>query len=170
MKKTFKFNMDKINENIMEVEKLLKESMNFCDEEINELDNEESDYENDYEESYGEESMIPETEKIDSYVNQIRKFALNGLSNLSDNPESEEYQMLKKIFQMCDKKPEKKENVNESHRLFGVLKENNNILFETIVENVKNFNNLKETLINETIKRGYKPSEIRLISENKIIK
>jgi hypothetical protein len=107
---------------------------------------------------------------IDSYVDHIRKYALNGLSALCDNPESEEYQMLKKIFQMCDKKPEKKEGMNESRRLFGILKENKKVLFETTIEDPKNFKNLQKAIVEQAKQRGYNPSELRLVSENKIIR
>lgn len=162
MKKVFNNAINEINKNIREAEFLLKESMNFYEED-------DMDYEN--EDMYGE----PETsenmnnESVESYIDHIRKYSLNGLSALCENPESEEYQMLKKIFQMCDKKPEKKEGMVE-HRLFGVLKENNNIIFETIVENNHNFNKVRNLLISEAYNRGINPSDIRLVSENKIIR
>jgi protoporphyrinogen oxidase len=169
MKKSFKNHMNEINENIKQVELMLKESMGFCeDESFDETDMEDETFDDDFDADMGE--MPLKTEKsIEPYIEHIRKYSLNGLSALCDNPESEEYQMLKKIFQMCDKKPEKKDNIAESHRLFGIMKDSKNVLFETHVENIKDFKNLKNTLINEAKKRGYNPNNIRLVSENKII-
>lgn len=175
MKKPFINNIDEINANILEAENLLKEAMNFCeDDSMDEYDMEDEpvddEYESDVEPEMDSELDMEETENVDSYIDNIRKYALNGLSALCDNPESEEYQMLKKIFQMCDKKPEKKESMSESHRLFGVLKENKNIVFEASINNTDDFNTLRNTLVTEAISKGYNPSEIRLVSENKIIK
>ena len=165
MKKNFKNKINEINANIREAENLLKETMNFCEDETIENDfEEEPEIENN---SYSE--TFDEPEKMETnYISNIRKQCLNGLSALCDYPENEEYQMLKKIFQMCDKKSEKKDNLSE-HRLFGVLKENKEVIFETIVKNVKDFEKLKQVLIKESINRGYKPSQIKLVSENKII-
>lgn len=182
MKKNFKNSMNLINENIKEVEKLLKESMSFYEEEDNigneEFETEEPSLEEEpemeeefpVEEEPEMEKPIIETKNIDSYVDHIRKYALNGLSALCENPESEEYQMLKKIFQMCDKKPENKEKMTESHRLFGISKNNNKVLFETKINSKKELKNLKNTIIKEAIEKGYNPSNIKLVSENKIIR
>lgn len=168
MKKMF-YDIKKINENIKEAEMLLKEAMNFCEDDS--IEEPEMDGESMIEPEMDDVEMKEPVEKsIDSYVDHIRKYALNGLSELCDNPESEEYQMLKKIFQMCDKKPEKKEGMNESKRLFGVLKENKKVIFETIVENTKDFKELKDILISESIERGFNPNNIRLVSESKLIK
>lgn len=160
-----------INKNIKEVEKLLKESMSFYEEdsletpEMDDMNTMEGEDEMDY-----ENEPLSNNSSVESYIDHIRKYSLNGLSALCENPDSEEYQMLKKIFQMCDKKPEKKEGVNESRRLFGVLKENKNVIFETFVKDTKDFNDLKKTLVSEAILNGYNPSNIRLVSENKIIR
>lgn len=43
---------------------------------------------------------------VEEFVNDIRMKALKGMAELADNPESSEYQILKKIWQICDKKPE----------------------------------------------------------------
>lgn len=161
-----------IKKNINEVEKLLKESMNFYEEDsletsgMDDMDTMEDDEQMDYE----NEPMVNNNDSVESYIDHIRKYSLNGLSALCENPDSEEYQMLKKIFQMCDKKPEKKDGVNESRRLFGVLKENKKVIFETFVKDTKDFNNLKKTLVSETISKGFNPSNVRLVSENKIIR
>lgn len=168
MKKSFITDIELINKNIREAEKLLNESINFCEEEYDdttEYDNEampenDDDFYNDVED---------ENNSVESYIDHIRKYSLNGLSALCDTPDSEEYQMLKKIFQMCDKKPEKKDAMVESHRLFGISKDNKAVLFETHINNTKDFVNLKNILINESKRKGINPSTIRLVSENKII-
>lgn len=177
MKKEFKNNIKTINENIKEVEKLLKESMNFYEEDSMEDENLNDFNEEEFETTEMDEPVennieIPsiENKNIDSYVDHIRKYALNGLSALCENPESEEYQMLKKIFQMCDKKPENKEKMTESHRLFGISKNNNKVLFETKINSKKELKNLKNTIIKEAIEKGYNPSNIKLVSENKIVR
>lgn len=177
MKKEFKNNIKTINENIKEVEKLLKESMNFYEEDSMEDENLNDFNEEEFETTEMDEPVennieTPsiENKNIDSYVDHIRKYALNGLSALCENPESEEYQMLKKIFQMCDKKPENKEKMTESHRLFGISKNNNKVLFETKINSKKELKNLKNAIIKEAIEKGYNPSNIKLVSENKIIR
>lgn len=174
MKKKFN-DIEKINENIKDVEMLLKEAMNFCeDDSMEDEDMEDESFEDedmeDFEDDDTEDFEDDDIDESDSYIDHIRKYALNGLSALCDNPESEEYQMLKKIFQMCDRKPEKKGDINESKRLFGVLRHNKQVVFETTVKNTKDFKELKETLISEAIGRGFNPKNIRLISEKKIIK
>ena len=43
-------------------------------------------------------------------------------------------------------------------------------LIETQIKDTKDFKSLKTTLFNESILKGFNPSKIRLVSENKIIK
>lgn len=172
MKKRFSNDIKQINENIKEVERLLNESMNFYEEDSIEEPSMDDDIEDEMDmddESNMDEPEVENNPSVESYVDHIRKYALNGLSALCDEPESEEYQMLKKIFQMCDKKPEKKDGLNESHRLFGVLKGSKQVIFETTVKNTKDYKNLLNVLVLETASKGFNPSDIRLVSENKII-
>lgn len=174
MKKSFTKNMTEINENIAYVEKMLKEAMSFCEEDDmdmpmgDEMGMETPEMEPEM--SMGDEIDSQAEGAVNSYVDHIRKYSINALSELSDYPESEEYQMMKKIFQMCDKKPEKKEGMNESRRLFGILKENKKVLFETTIENPKNFKNLQKTIVEQARRRGINPSDVRLVSESKIIR
>lgn len=171
MKKSFITDINEINKNIQEAEKMLKESMGFYeDETIEEPEMTEEPTEVDVEPEIADEAPVTTNSTVDSYIDHIRKYTLNGLAALCDNPESEEYQMLKKIFQMCDKKTEKKENVTESHRLFGIMKENKEVVFETYISNTKDFKGLKASLVQEAINRGINPSNVRLVSENKIIR
>lgn len=46
-------------------------------------------------------------------VDKIRKMALRTMADLADNPEDPAYVILKKVWQMCDKKSEENKN-NES--------------------------------------------------------
>lgn len=71
-------------------------------------------YEDD-DEMMGDEEMPinePEHKENDSemdvmeFVDDIRKKSLRGMAQLADNPDDERYQLLKKIWQICDKKPE----------------------------------------------------------------
>lgn len=170
MKKSFITDINEINKNIKEAEKLLKESMGFYEEDS--MDDVEltEPVEDENSSDLEEPAPVVSNSSIDSYIDHIRKYTLNGLAALCDNPESEEYQMLKKIFTMCDKKTEKKENVTESHRLFGILKEDKRVIFETSITNVKDYENMKSHLVKEAIKKGYNPSDIQLVSESKIIR
>lgn len=171
MKKSFVTDINEINKNIQEAEKMLKESMSFCeDDSAEELDMETDIPTSEVEAEINDEEPVVANSTVDSYIDHIRKYTLNGLAALCDNPESEEYQMLKKIFQMCDKKAEKKDTVTESHRLFGVMKENKEVVFETYITNTKDFKSLKASLVQEAINRGINPSNVRLVSENKIIR
>lgn len=55
----------------------------------------------------GQEQQIqPEKLNVEAFVDDIRKKALKGMAELADDPESASYQILKKIWQICDKKPE----------------------------------------------------------------
>ena len=164
----------KINEEISDIQNLLRESFAFCEEdepsmEEPVIDGEPSMEEPVMDDEVSMEEPIKGESSIDSYIDHIRKYSLNGLSALCDNPESEEYQMLKKIFQMCDKKPEKKEGVNESHRIFGLMKGTNKVILETYVKSGKELKDKKRVIAVEARKRGINPTNIRLVSENKII-
>lgn len=171
MKKSFTTDINEINKNIQEAEKMLKESMGFYeDESIEDTEIDEEPVEVETEPAITGEAPVVTNSAVDSYIDHIRKYTLNGLAALCDNPESEEYQMLKKIFQMCDKKADKKDTVTESRRLFGIMKENKEVVFETYISNAKDFNSLKASLVQEAINRGINPSNVRLVSENKIIR
>lgn len=173
MKRTFNESIEEINATIYEAERLLKEAMNFCEDDEMGIDEPEMGEEMPMDNEMGEEPMQMDSElegTVESYVDHIRKYSLNGLSALCDNPESEEYQMLKKIFQMCDKKPEKKEGMMESRRIFGVLKENKQVIFEAEIENPKEFKNFQKAMVENAKANGVDPSKIRLVSENKIIR
>lgn len=44
------------------------------------------------------------TFNVEEFVDNIRKQALKGMAMLADKPESADYQILKRIWQICDKK------------------------------------------------------------------
>ena len=86
------------------IPKSINEAINFNDDM----------YEDDDEMMGNEETPInePEHKENDSemdvmeFVDDIRKKSLRGMAQLADNPDDERYQLLKKIWQICDKKPE----------------------------------------------------------------
>lgn len=61
------------------------------------------------------ENIEPEvSEKAIKILNTIRKMALDGIRELADNPTSELYIMLKKVWDMIDKAQNTKENKQPS--------------------------------------------------------
>lgn len=48
----------------------------------------------------------PEAMNVEKFIDDIRKQSLKGMAQLADNPEDENYLLLKKIWQVCDRKPE----------------------------------------------------------------
>ena len=59
-----------------------------------------------------EEIGMEELDKMGE-VDQIRKITLNGMSKLSDHPEDPQFQALLKIFQICNKSVDTKEEGGE---------------------------------------------------------
>ena len=45
----------------------------------------------------------PAAANDEDLINQIRKMALQGMSELADEPQGEKYQCIKKIWMLCDK-------------------------------------------------------------------
>ena len=99
-----------INENIQQIKKIsskmpktINEALTFEDDEdlmdYDMVDNEPLD---------SEPQEKPEEHGMDvmAFVDDIRKKSLKGMAQLADNPDDERYQLLKKIWQICDKKPE----------------------------------------------------------------
>ena len=90
----------------------------FSDEDIPEEDEPVNFSEMDVDEPVDEPIEEPETEPVDNsaegpdtsnakeLINSMRKQALRAMAEIADAPESEEYQMLKKVFQLLEKKPE----------------------------------------------------------------
>ena len=100
-----------INENIKQMKKMsskmpktINEAINFGGkpyEEDDELMDDEMENEPESHEEPKEAGM-----DVMQFVDDIRKKSLRGMAQLADNPDDERYQLLKKIWQICDKKPE----------------------------------------------------------------
>ena len=62
-----------------------------------------------------EEPEVEQTQEVgmdvEAFVDDIRKKALKGMAQLAENPEDYRYQILKKIWQICDKKPEDQQQI-----------------------------------------------------------
>ena len=91
MRKLFNNKINEINKNVREAEFLLKESMNFYEDDSMDYNDEEM-YDEPEEDDVPEADDVPEEmsdESVESYIDHIRKYSLNGLTALCDNPESE---------------------------------------------------------------------------------
>lgn len=110
-----------VNENIKEINKaldlLLKEDLSFAN------NYESSNNENEAENYRQKPITMPQEEKKETVlspnvrlmINNIRKIALEGIRELSDNSTSDEYVFFKKVWDMADKVQEtKKENIQKN--------------------------------------------------------
>lgn len=59
-----------------------------------------------------EQGILP----IKNEIDQIRQIALKTIARLAENPVSESYQMMKKIWMMCDKAIESALNPDEGNK------------------------------------------------------
>lgn len=99
-----------MSKNLIEIKKIndytkkmsnLKESLSF-DDDIMETDDS-LDFEPDSIDN--DNKMNSSVHKdYDSLVNKIRKMALEGMSELAEDTNNENYQILKKIWQFCEKR------------------------------------------------------------------
>lgn len=118
MKKEIRQNISEIKKISNKFPKTLNEALNFNS--LGEEDNIDVD-----DESIGEtEPQIPKDNPVVSdnkemdvmaFVDDIRKKSLKGMASLADNPDDERYQLLKKIWQICDKKPEQQTAFNKTN-------------------------------------------------------
>jgi hypothetical protein len=61
-----------------------------------------------------EEEVVPDmSEKARKLIDNIRKMSLKAMAELADSPQSPEYESLKKIWQLCDKAVNEKEEQRE---------------------------------------------------------
>ena len=92
--------------------KLTVENMIFSD--VNEEDFEKPDEFNDGYEEEKEVETVPEESRsevdVTDTINKIRQLALQAIAKLADNPTSEQYQLLKKVWNLVDKAFENKDN------------------------------------------------------------
>ena len=104
---------NELKENINEIKRLtsvypksINEALNF-----NQLENEDDSMDMMDDEEMPEEPIDePKHDEgemdVMAFVDDIRKKSLKGMASLAENPDDERYQLLKKIWQICDKKPE----------------------------------------------------------------
>lgn len=105
-KKSIKTNITNLKNISSKMPKTINEAINFNeDDDMDMMDDEPMEYE-----PMGNEPMEePQTDNgmdVMAFVDDIRKKSLKGMAQLADNPDDERYQLLKKIWQICDKKPE----------------------------------------------------------------
>ena len=108
MKKVnIKNNISALHKISSKMPKTINEAINFNgvdehDDEIEAMGDEPMDTEEPMDVDTHEESGMD----VMAFVDDIRKKSLKGMAQLADNPDDERYQLLKKIWQICDKKPE----------------------------------------------------------------
>lgn len=107
MKRTVKKNITEMQEFVKSIPKTINEALSF---EGNE--DELGGYEED--DMPEKEPDEPKEEGMDimAFVDDIRKKSLKGMASLAETPDDERYQLLKKIWQICDKKPEQQTAFN----------------------------------------------------------
>lgn len=88
--------------------KSINEAINFNESEDMDLDMMDEPMDNGEMDGVPMEEPEPKASGMDvmAFVDDIRKKSLKGMAELAENPDDERYQLLKKIWQICDKKPE----------------------------------------------------------------
>jgi len=119
MSKEIKQNINEIKKISAKFPKTIKEALNFneADDSIETMDEPTMEPDNHQEEPIVNKPNEPkEMESVGmnvaEFVDDIRKKALRGMAELADNPDDEKYQLLKKIWAICDKKPEQQSAFN----------------------------------------------------------
>jgi hypothetical protein len=105
MKKTVKKNINEMQDLVKNMPKTINEALSFegADDELANYEDEEMPEDDPIDEPKTDEG---DSMDIMAFVDDIRKKSLKGMASLADNPDDERYQLLKKIWQICDKKPE----------------------------------------------------------------
>jgi hypothetical protein len=99
-------NIKKLKNISSKMPKTINEAINFNeDDDMDMIDDEPMEYEPMSDEPI-EEPQADNGMDVMAFVDDIRKKSLKGMAQLADNPDDERYQLLKKIWQICDKKPE----------------------------------------------------------------
>jgi hypothetical protein len=106
MKKTVKKNIKEMKSMVKNMPKSISESLQFTEnEELDGYDDEMVD-----EEPVDDEpDQASASEHAAQLIDDIRKKALRAMADLADTPEDENYIMLKKVWQMTDRKPEQQQ-------------------------------------------------------------
>lgn len=106
--------LEEINKMSEKLPKTIKEAINF-EREPNEMH---ADLSSDEKMPYHEEKPIEEKGMdVDKFLDDIRKQSLKGMAQLADNPLSEQYQTLKKVWQIVDKAAEIKQNGGQNQNV-----------------------------------------------------
>ena len=116
MKKTVKKNITEMQNLVKKMPKTINEMLSFdgTDDELKGYDEELP------EEETGEIAEGPKDGSemdVMAFVDDIRKKSLKGMASLAENPDDERYQLLKKIWQICDKKPEQQTAFNNPNNV-----------------------------------------------------
>lgn len=105
-KNVIRENINKLKNISSKMPKTINEAINFNeDDDMDMMDDEPMEYEPMDDEPM-EEPQADNGMDVMAFVDDIRKKSLKGMAQLADNPDDERYQLLKKIWQICDKKPE----------------------------------------------------------------
>lgn len=117
MKKTIIENITKLSS---KMPKTLNEALNFNDQQAYENENIDMQHEETPELNGIEDNELPEeklngneAEKARKLIDNIRKQALRAMASLADTPQAPEYENLKRIWQLCDKAVNEKEEQQE---------------------------------------------------------
>lgn len=107
-KSVFKKRLDEIHKLAEKMPKTLNETIHFTENgEENPYDEEESFPEHAENDSFEETHEEPSAENMNpagkELVDKIRKVSLQGMADLAETPNAPEYEILKKIWQTCDK-------------------------------------------------------------------
>ena len=112
MKKTVKKNITEMKNIVKTMPKNINEAIQFeGDDELAGYEDEAMPEEGPLDEPEVEEEpdQITASEHAAQLIDDIRKKALRAMADLADTPEDENYIMLKKVWQMTDRKPEQQQ-------------------------------------------------------------
>lgn len=116
IKKSTKQNINEMKQMTRKMPKTITETINFD----GQLEEEEyDDYEEPSQEEMDPRDQMPannSSQNAKQLIDNIRKMALKAMAELADNPEDENYIILKKVWSMTDRKPEQdKNNMQKSY-------------------------------------------------------
>ena len=111
MKKTVKKNITEMQNLVKNMPKTINEVLSF-DGTDGGLDYEDEEIPAEETGEIAEEPKEDGGMDVMAFVDDIRKKSLKGMASLAENPDDERYQLLKKIWQICDKKPEQQTAFN----------------------------------------------------------
>lgn len=115
-KNSIRESISKLTKMSERIPKTINEAINFS--EGSDLDDMDMSTEPEREDVPAQKPMDDKGSEMDvmAFIDDIRKKSLKGMAQLADNPEDERYQLLKKIWQICDKKPESNTPAAQPHQ------------------------------------------------------